>query len=130
MENFSTIALNGGEVYVLDAEETELLHVNYQFTKIHENKLVQFRFDGIRPIAGTDMYDVGTCRINGKQGTILCTKENIIAAQSSVLEPLIKTEQEAAATTAQPRAIALTEASDLAKASTPRRGAFSGYVFN
>lgn len=124
MEKFSATALNGGEVYVLDTEETELLHVNYQFTKIADGKLVQFRFDGVRPIAGTDMYDVGTCKVNGKQGTILCTKENIIAAQSSVQEPLIKTQHETA--TASVQKIAVMEASE--KSAVVRRGAFSGYV--
>lgn len=128
MENFSIKGLNGGEIYVLDAEETELLHVNYQFTKIHEDRLVQFRFDGVRPIAGTDMYDVGTCKINGKQGTILAKKEYIIAAQSSTKEPLIKTQRETS-TISMSRSIAVAEATQNEVAVAPR-GAFSGYVFD
>lgn len=129
MKKFSVNGINKGEVYVLDAEETELLHINYTFSKIYEESIVQFRFDGVRPIVGTDLYDVGICRINGKQGTILCTKENIKAAQSSSLQPLIEvasphTQEQLEE---QPKTISVVE---INKAQQVRIGAFSSYVFN
>lgn len=131
MENFSIKGLNRGQVFILDAEETELLHVNYTFSKIYNDMLVQFRFDGVRPIVGTDMYDVGTCRIDGKQGTILCAKENIIAAQSSTMEPLIEVagrsqrSEGLSPINAEMTAISAVDA----VAPRVRIGAFSSYVF-
>lgn len=97
MEKFDQIkSLTGTDCFVLDATETELLHVNYLVTKIHDNKLAEIRFDGCRPIVDTDMFAVGTCKYNGKVHTVVASKENIVAALQSDSDPLISSNHEIA----------------------------------
>lgn len=124
MENFDLAkSLSGHICFVLDNEETELLHVNYTFEKVHDGKLVRISFDGCRPIVGTDFYDVGTCKYDGKVHTIVTSKESIINALTSTQEPLIEVDNEK-----QSRAIAINTPSTLESMERKTiRGAFSQY---
>lgn len=127
MEKLELKSLTGSDVYILDTEETELLHVNYNYSKVQDGTLAYLRFSNVQPIAGTNMYDVGVCRINGKVCTILATKENIVAAQSSTLEPLVTINRGATNTLGK---VALNQTSEVATLDKPvtRRGAFTGYI--
>lgn len=127
MEKLELKSLSGSNVYLLDAEETELLHVNYNYSKIEDAMLVQLRFTGVRPVAGTDMYDVGVCQVSGKSCTILATKENIVAAQSSTLDPLVNIDRNGTTSLGK---VALNQTAEAVTLDKPvaKRGAFTGYI--
>lgn len=126
MENFNLAkSLSGASCFLLDEEETELLHVNFSFEKIHEDKLVRISFDGCRPIVGTDFYDVGTCKYNGRVHSIVASKENIVAALSSTQEPLIKNDSSNELHGADGVAVSAARTLDIAP--VKRVGAFSHY---
>lgn len=91
MEQLKTLkSLSGNDSFLLNEEETILLHTNFIINIIQNDKLAQIKFEHCLPVVDTDYYEVGSCRFNGRIHSVLATKENIVAALQSNRKPLME----------------------------------------